>query len=348
MKKFVYMILITFLLLGSSFADNLDLDDYFNQVINSLANEENGWVLDELNKDIVPTFDFDNNLNGAICNLTKDGEEKGYIIINILDNNFDLEQFSYTGKYDKIPKELEKSKLIKVGFDLFYNSSLLKINDINESAEIQRIKRYNEEFKYVVEENIANKKSSNQLRANSDYDLTVKNLYGNPSATGGLRYNFLPLTMKQFTSDNSENFCVPLASLNLLRYWKTRRGVDNIIYRDGYTEAFRALDNCIPRIPVIDGSVAALAKDGTKKYLRDYGLTMPAGEDVKVLYGLEDFIKRNINNSNPLVVTLRPGAKDVKKEIIIGTEFLQLGMVKVEVGNIIEFVMVGMLILKIL
>lgn len=220
MKKFVYMILITFLLLGSSFADNLDLDDYFNQVINSLANEENGWVLDELNKDIVPTFDFDNNLNGAICNLTKDGEEKGYIIINILDNNFDLEQFSYTGKYDKIPKELEKSKLIKVGFDLFYNSSLLKINDINESAEIQRIKRYNEEFKYVVEENIANKKSSNQLRANSDYDLTVKNLYGNPSATGGLRYNFLPLTMKQFTSDNSENFCVPLASLNLLRYWK--------------------------------------------------------------------------------------------------------------------------------
>lgn len=85
-----------------------------------------------------------------------------------------------------------------------------------------------------------------------------------------------------------------------------------------------------------------------QKYLRDYGLTMPAGEDVKVLYGLEDFIKRNINNSNPLVVTLRPGAKDVKKEIIIGTEFLQLGMVKVEVGNIIEFVMVGMLILKIL
>ena len=207
-----------------------------------------GWTWNKSTKisDVVPMYDYDNHVNAYLFRLNTNGIQQGYIVVNIIDGNCDIEAFGGGGTYAAdIMAQKELGHSIEATDKIIHHSSMdfiIKINNKFVDMESNKIINQTEsQLKIEYTQNLQEKKGSryNGLRRSSSLD-------GKKSVPGLVGWK--PFTTAYFGDPYN---CGPTAGTNYINYWATRRSdvpvaVRNKLWSGSVYQDFKTYFNYSP------------------------------------------------------------------------------------------------------
>lgn len=331
-------IILLFLLLLSSniaFADNfddvkIDKEDVLKCVNEIKSTREGKESLNDTTEieNIIPLSNENGENNGYIINLKTNNKQNAYFTIDVTEGSPILAEWGFgidSSPIDTVDYSNQNIKgVIYAGpmnyllvqedevVDLKTNKAMGdKFNGDNNKTEFRTLN-----FEDLID---GEKESLKTISLNSvPYEYNVKNVIADSNASGGLRYNFKPLSMGDFQHlvrqgrIKDENFCEVMAAFNMLRFYTHRRNISNLMM-DNNDITMVALDESIGRVLVlnehviISGQTGKAANKGLHDYLNRYDKRKAKGGDFKALVNLWDFVKANLRSDNPVVVGCRGG-----------------------------------------
>ena len=264
------------------------------------------WTADTQVKEVIPTYDLDNQVNGYILNLSTDGADTGYLVYNISSGEPVLMEFGYEGVYSIQGEEvtqdskLGKSKLIPVGINEYV---LQKGNDLYTVQTNTKITDQKEEIQKVLEEketNIAEYVQSEQMV--STLSTRAQEIYSSVSVPGLFTTSgYKPLVM------NATASCGAFCNVNILKYWHECRNISSLYNsydKPNLQQTVRRMSESV-KDRISGGAYATSAKDafdGMTLYGKKYGCTLPKSSARKIGYNWT-WIKTQIDKGNPFFLS---------------------------------------------
>ena len=263
------------------------------------------WTKDTQFSEITCTYDVDGNVNAYIINLQTDGKETGYILIEAFSAGVpNVMEFGYDGVYyltdEKHFKDLDSQKIIYTGDRGFYTvsdgqyyiaenhkkTSLSKADiksDYTEKRNLANNYRAKSDGQVIAAESQINGIGTSMVQASSSNVVTVPNLT-----------QLVASTEDDF--DNLDGDCAEVCGINLLKYWRTCRGVSNLFINNSIPTSFTSL---LSYMHYSGSTTDSNAYNGMQAYLTGNHLTAALGRDYKTQSGFSwSWIKTQINNGN--------------------------------------------------
>ena len=276
------------------------------------------WTADTQVKEVIPTYDLDNQVNGYILNLSTDGADTGYLVYNISSGEPVLMEFGYEDVYtiqgEEVTEESElgQSKLIPIGMNEYVLQKGNELYTIQTNANITNQK---EEIQQVLEEketNISEYVQSEQMAST----LSTRNqeIYSSVSIPNLFTSNHIPITMQQHAdSSGKQPSCAAVCTVNMLKYWHECRNIPSLY--NSYDEpklaqTLNRIRTSINEFWYDSGDVegyAAYTKDalnGVSKYCETYVCTAPKGSDYKSAWNW-NWYKTQVKNGNFMFINAK-------------------------------------------
>ena len=140
--------------------------------------------------------------------------------------------------------------------------------------------------------------------------------------------DFVPFTMNQFSY--YDKHCTPVAGLNMLKYWQTKRGV-NGLYSSYYAQSFAQLRTEMGTTDT-GGTNFRKGFDGMGSYIRKYASTKSLGDDYEVSTDW-NWLTHNLSCNFPLVFNSLLAHYNGSPD---GHSFLALGYQRCSDGNYVR------------
>lgn len=276
-----------------------------------------GWTWNKSTKIavVVPMYDYDNHINAYLFRLNTNGIQQGYIVVNIIDGNCEIEAYGGGGTYAAdIMAQKDLGHSMEATDKVIHHSPMkfiIKRNNKFVDMESNKIINQTEnKLKIEYTQSLQEKKSSryNGLRRSSSLD-------GKNSVSGLVGWK--PFTTTYFGDPNN---CGPTAGTNYINYWATRRSdvpvtVRNKLWSGSVYQDFKTYFHYGP-FGGIGGSDPFLLRIG----LVDFGSSRhadPLGSDERGKKYFDSaidwaFITHAINSNIPLLLCTTPIPKDTQ------------------------------------
>lgn len=258
--------------------------------------ETTTWTVDTQISEVIPTYDTSGNVNAYIFNLTTNGSETGYVLVEMFTAQPNIKEFGYDGKYYMC--NITSEPLVYAGERNFYleddnggyleavSGSELNITKAEINSDAQAVKAITDS------ENLSRKMMRREI-------IYSKNNV--PGLWEGSQWQ--PYTISYFGS-TSNNLCGPTCVINMFDYWSERRAAGTLLY-GGVTNTFNIIKTN-SNWTASNGVTSPNIYSGVRNYFDRYrsSLSYPAGSDHSVWSAYPTFSSMctQINNRNALYV----------------------------------------------
>lgn len=211
--------------------------------------EESNWNESSEIYNVIPLYDLDDNINGYIYEIRTNGNEAGFIQVDVSTGEKVVSSFAFEGKHAlnsmiKQSEEISSDKLKETnkfihlgGYSYLIESKDTKDND-GKLLDLSTDKKVIESLDvlkegYSKQKNMKKNSDSSKLKI-STMSAEVKKYV--PNATNSILVemnDFVGLTVNvppYVTWTAYDGHCSPTAGTNIIKYWAQRRGVSNLYY----------------------------------------------------------------------------------------------------------------------
>lgn len=180
----------------------------------------------------IPTYDLSGSLNGCVLNLQTDGAATGYMVYSFSGAEACLVQFGYDGVYCvqgevlKAPQAGEK--VLFVGLDTYLKEKNGNYYDLSSGTALQKAQLAEARLQMAESAMRTAELGENPaaLRAARSAGQTRQVVYEAVDVKNLWYPDFVPFTRYSIAQDDYH--CAPIAAMNLMKYWKTKRGINNL------------------------------------------------------------------------------------------------------------------------
>lgn len=282
----------------------------------------------------IPTYDLSGSLNGCVLNLQTDGAATGYMVYSFSGAEACLVQFGYDGVYCvqgevlKAPQAGEK--VLFVGLDTYLKEKNGNYYDLASGTALQKAQLAEARLQMAESAMRTAELGENPaaLRAARSAGQTRQVVYEAVDVKNLWYPDFVPFTMNQFSY--YDKHCTPVAGLNMLKYWQTKRGVSGL-YSSYYAQSFAQLRTEMGTTDT-GGTNFRKGFDGMGSYIRKYASTKSLGDDYEVSTDW-NWLTHNLSCNFPLVFNSLLAHYNGSPD---GHSFLALGYQRCSDGNYVR------------
>ncbi|GAA0108511.1 C39 family peptidase [Clostridium tertium] len=256
-KSLSFILLACFIFISIPFnakASNVSDEtlNFVKEQITSLSDslEESNWNDSSEIYNVIPLYDLDDIINGYIYEIRTNGDDAGFIQVDISTGENIVSSFAFEGthavnkmleKYQEQTRNININKIVYLGgYSYFIKnnetsiaksvSGSLNLFDLNSSKyvseDITNLKsNYNEKV------NLKKKSARNYSLADDGISTlsTVVKKYV-PNANYDILVEMDDFAGKKIKDWTITNHCSPTAGLNIVKYWALKRGVSQLYY----------------------------------------------------------------------------------------------------------------------
>ncbi len=253
-KKFFVVFLVVCLFLnnfvasGTSFSTaslENSITEFAFDIIFEISQDDSDcpWSIETTVDSSFITYDYQNQINGGIYNLTTNGKDTGYIHVFYGNNEYNLISFAYEGNHyignqiglyqsvrSKLSVSFNTDQIVYAGGIVFYLKNGSQFYDLSQqeiikNADVAKLQESYHRIENQLYAEAMDLKNNTQIRsASSGIKKYVLNANNADIVT---RYDFpYNLSGRPMT-----NHCAPTAATMMIKYWANRRGVSQLYHQ---------------------------------------------------------------------------------------------------------------------